>query len=425
MIVRTSLPALHVALVCLVSLQPGHSTAADATAEFVESRGCRIVGSERSIRRLREIAAHGSVTWDGECRNGLIHGPGSLRHQGSTRENDRTRHYAFYLNGIAKAGRRDGNWRRESFNMFEDSTQYWTSLTAIPYVDGVARDPLTPIRVRGKADFTPAFQALLDGVDRKLAAAQSRNASAASGNPLPAIVPPAPSPGKPAAKPAADAREAVTQSAKPTNSMASQPATTPPVAAVTIAAAPAAPGSSPTANRAAPLSAAPPAAADAEADVESRLPGNRLNPYGSTAMWLGQITPPVTQERKVIAQTRVCAVDSINNAAARDLPIAVAQSEALKIEGWAADPRAARIPEKAWIRLYGSSGGPGLLIDLPRNTDRPDVARTLGDPAYVKAGFRVELAPGRLPTGDYTVAIIQQLGEELAVCQTAGKLRIR
>ena len=427
MIARTSVPALPVSLLCLGLLHPALAPAAEASAGFVESRGCRVLGSERSIRRLREIAGQGSVTWDGECRNGLIHGPGSLRHQGSTSENDRTRNFAFYLNGTAKAGRRDGDWRRESFNMFEGSNQYWTSLTAIPYVDGVARDPLTPLQVRGKADFTPAFRALLDGVERKLAMAQNRDTAAASANPLPASAAAAQA-SVSEAKAAGAVREPATQSAKPPASAASQPLAPRSAPATAIPATSAAPVSSVIASRAAPQPAASPAGpatAEAQVEVESRLPGNRLNPYGSTAMLLGQITPPLTQERRMIAQTRACAVETINDASAHDQPIAVAQAEALRISGWAADPRAARIPEKAWIRLYGNRGGPGLLIDLARNAERPDVARSLGDPAYANAGFRLELAPGRLPTGDYTVAIIQQLGDELAVCQAMAKLRIR
>ena len=257
--------------------------------------------------------------------------------------------------------------------------------------------------------------------------AQNRDTAAASANPLPASAAAAQA-SVSEAKAAGAVREPATQSAKPPASAANQPLAPRSAAAAAIPATLAAPGSSVIASRAAPQPAASPAgpaAEEAQADVESRLPGNRLNPYGSTAMLLGQITPPLTQERRMIVQTRACAVDTINEASARDQPIAVSQAKALRIAGWAADPHAARIPEKAWIRLYGSSGGPGLLIDLPRNTERLDVARSLGDPAYARAGFRVELAPGRLPTGDYTVAIIQQLGEELAVCQAMAKLRIR
>ena len=106
-------------------------------------------------------------------------------------------------------------------------------------------------------------------------------------------------------------------------------------------------------------------------------------------------------------------------------PIIASSADTLRISGWAADPRGPRVPEQAWVRLFDRGGGPGLLVEMPRNTQRPDVAKAMGDPAYGKAGFRLALPAGRLAPGEYTVAIVQQLGNELAVCASVGRLSLR
>ncbi|MBK6972059.1 MAG: hypothetical protein IPH26_03600 [Sterolibacteriaceae bacterium] len=62
---------------------------------------------------------------------------------------------------------------------------------------------------------------------------------------------------------------------------------------------------------------------------------------------------------------------------------------------------------------------------MPRNTDRPDVARALGHPAYARAGFRITVDPGRLRPGEYTVAILQRFGADLAVCSSIGRVSLR
>ena len=116
---------------CLMLAGTTASPAAEPLVSFTESRGCRIIGSPSSVARLQEIAAQGTVTWDGKCINGLIDGQGALRHQGVVRENERNRRYAFFLTGSAAAGKLQGTWLRETFNMFEDSAKYWTSLATI------------------------------------------------------------------------------------------------------------------------------------------------------------------------------------------------------------------------------------------------------------------------------------------------------
>ncbi len=429
--------------------------AAEPLVSFTESRGCRIVGSPSSIARLKEIAVEGTVAWDGKCINGLIDGPGALRHQGVVRENERNRRYVFYLTGSAIAGKRQGTWLRETFNMFEDSTKYWTSLATISYVDGVSRGSPKLLVVRSDADFTPAFRQLLAETDRQVAAAPvmpdapaaSRSDTASAGPPLPAAGP-APLPGAPPASlspPATIAppvalsnpsaatpqgpiptRDSLISSAGSAAPTASKPLVSAPASTVAGTAAPT-PSQS---QKPAVASAAPRASARGGDSAQvpgtaSGFQGRGLQPQGETGLRLGPGATATVQPQKILEQTGACHIDEINDAIVGADPIVASSADPLRISGWAADPRGPRIPEQAWVRLFDRGGGPGMLIAMQRNVERTDVARAMGDAAYAKTGFRLALAAGQLAPGEYTVAIVQQLGSDLAVCTAVGRLSLR
>ena len=399
MSIRTSVPTLLSLLCGLIPAHPATSHAAEALVEFVESRGCRVLASMRSATRMKEIAAQGSVTWDGECRNGLIDGPGILRHQGSTRENERIRHFAFYLSGNAIAGKRVGPWRRESFNKFADSDQYWTSITSIPYADGVARDPLRHIALRSEADFSDSFRQLLRVIDHKPESAKTGGDRVMPGRP--AFAPePSQTAGDTTATPAA-----------------SPAARVPAVPAVPPSANQA--GATPSANR-----AERPAPAAEGNDQQARLRPASLNPYGAVAMWLGQISQAATKEGKGPVASGGCVVETINDAAVGKGSIAVSATEPIQIAGRAAGAGLAPGPLRAWMRFVSSAGGPGLVVDIPRDPAKTEVPASAAEAANSHSTFRVALAPGRLPTGEYTVSVVQQRGNEFSVCATAGKLRV-
>ena len=449
LLMRAFLPA------CLLLAATEAAQAADPLVAFAESRGCRVIGSAASVARLNEIAAQGSVTWDGRCDNGLIDGPGALRHQGVVRENERDRRYAFYLTGTAAAGKRQGTWLRETFNMFEDSAKYWTSLATIIYVEGISRGSPKLLTVRSDADFTPAFRQLLAETDRRLATVQvkpdqpgaSRPDAASIAPPVRAAVPahspsappvglspPAPaappvalSPPSPAPPPApVPARESPASTARPFTETPPAPVTSATDAGVKGTVAQAAQQN----QKAAVASAAARATARGGDPVQApattgAFQGRGLQPSGETGLRLAPGATVPIQQQKILEQTGACYVDEINDVIVGADPIIASSAEPLRISGWAADPRGPRIPVQAWVRLYDRGTGPGLLIEMPRNIERPDVAKALGDPAYAKAGFRLALAAGRVAPGEYTVAIVQQLGSELAVCTAVGRLSLR
>ena len=423
-------------MLCLLLASPTVAIAAgiERLQVFTEAGGCKLLGSPTSVARQKEIAARGLVAWDGGCVGGYIDGPGTLRHQGTDVANDRARRFAFYLTGVAHAGLRTGEWLRESYNMFEESPKYWTSIATLNYVDGVAKGTAKFRTVRGNADFSPPFRQLLAAQDRELAAASAS----------------APASERASAPPAATA--APTAPAPATASPSTASAATPPVAAAPAPAAPSPPLAPPSApspakpSAAAASVAAPTVPAPSVAEPPRSLatlslsrptsPGNdardtSLKLLAAPGTQLPAPAPPALPQQRILEQRGACAVESINGHVVGEYVIDAAASQPLFVAGWAADPQKLHspepphIPEAAWIRFYDRGGGPGLLLEMPRNAARPDVARALGHPAYARAGFRVAVDVGRLKAGDYTVSIVQRFGADLAICGAIGRLSLR
>ena len=146
---------------------------------FVEANGCKLLAAKSAVNRLKEIASQGSVTWDGNCKRGRIDGKGVLREEGTVVIGGKTRKYAYFLSGTAKNGIRSGQWRRETFDRFVDSSRFYTSSATINFVGGVAKgrpkllavsriDQLTPgfrkLVIEAQRDATPDNKALLQAV---------------------------------------------------------------------------------------------------------------------------------------------------------------------------------------------------------------------------------------------------------------------
>ncbi len=470
---------------------PPAAARAEPLQEFTESGGCKLRASASSVKRQKEIAAQGNVSWNGRCAGGYIEGAGVLRHEGVEVENGRRRRFAFLLAGTARAGMRTGAWRRESMNMFEDGTTYWTSLATINYVNGAARGPTRLIPAHEKSEYSPAFRRILDALDRELAKASKNgprrnkedataapagslpdtprgasatdtvaaNAAAAAATPTP----PSPSPSPVAAAAAAGSSPGTRTPSAMTQGVLSAPAPapssapappTPPAAAsgtaplliapppvatrapagratdalrLSPAATPPAAGEPRSAAASSIFSAAASAGIAGTTDAREAL----LRPLAGAGKPLPPPAPPALPQQQLLEQRGACAVEQINGEVVREETIVAAATQPVRVAGWAADPHRPRapdppqIPDKAWIRFYDRGGGPGLLLDMPRNAERPDVARALGHPKYAHAGFRVIVAPGQLRPGDYTVAILQRIGNDLAVCGAIGRLSLR
>jgi hypothetical protein len=406
-----------------------HAASVD-TSGFIESGGCRVLGSESSIARMREISSQGTVTWVGRCVNGLIDGPGVLRHEGvESTESARVRRFAFWLSGTAQAGRRVGFWRRESVNRFEDSPRVWTSLAEIRYVDGAARGAVRDLPVRGPDVFSPAFRALIT----RFESAHPRETAAA-----PAGAPPAPA-AAPAVTPAPDdSRKADAPASVPAAPRQppapSVPDAAPPTSAITPAQpAPATPGT--------PTPAAPPLPSPSLAHrtlpvgpsvpppsgAPSRDRGlKHLAPPGTA---LPAPAPPPLAGQRLLEQPTDCRLERINDHPVGEDWIELPSREALRVTGWAVDPLrdALRgppvVPPQAWLRIY-QRGGAGLLLPLQRLAARKDAAQIPRTGPEFAGAFAVTVESGRLKSGDYSVAIVQRLDNDLAVCISLGRMRL-
>jgi hypothetical protein len=161
-------------------------------ATFVEANGCKLLGAESAVKRLQAIAAQGAVTWDGECKRGLIEGKGVLREEGTVTVGGKTRKYAYHLSGNAKKGIRTGQWRRETFDRFVDSPKFYTSAASIKFVNGVAKGRPKLVAVSRIDQLSPGFRKLV--IDAQRDATPDNKAllqAAASPPPQPAVNPPA------------------------------------------------------------------------------------------------------------------------------------------------------------------------------------------------------------------------------------------
>ena len=145
---------------------------------FVEGKGCKLLGSEAAVARLQEIAAQGSVVWQGRCKGGFIDGKGVLREEGSVSVDGKTRKYAYFLSGVARKGLRQGRWTRETYERFADSAKFFTSAATVSFTAGVAkgRPKLTPIRSIDQ--LTPAFRQFVIDARRDAAPANEALRSA-------------------------------------------------------------------------------------------------------------------------------------------------------------------------------------------------------------------------------------------------------
>lgn len=143
-------------LLCLAASLP--ALAQPPLKTFTESRGCKLLGSEAVVKRLQEFAAQGSVTWDGQCKNGLIEGRGVLREEGALVVNGKTRNYAYFFTGTAQRGLRQGIWKRESFERFVDSPKFYTSASTLKFVDGIAKGKPRALVIHTLGQLTPPFK---------------------------------------------------------------------------------------------------------------------------------------------------------------------------------------------------------------------------------------------------------------------------
>lgn len=275
-------------------------------AEIAESGGCRMLMTESAARRLRELLASGTVTWDGACVDGRISGPGVLRQEGVTVENGRSKRFAYYFTGVASDGMRHGAWRRETFDRYADSPQYWTSLARVEFDHGVAIGPPKPIAVDAGNPHGTAFRTR--------------------------VLEPEAARARVAVEPAPTLRASPEIQAKPSA------ATTPPSAA-----------------------APPPSAAALPPAVVAPAPPER------PAKLVPEL--PAAMAAQSFGYSSACYIDTLDGRLWESEVLPVKDRRAILIQGWAIDDNAKALADSTHLRLEGAKGhrfyAPTLPVERP------------------------------------------------------------
>ena len=137
------------------------SASAARVVPFAVKNGCKLFATESIAKRLHEIAGSGTVTWEGQCKGGLIEGKGVLREEGAVAEGDKTRKFAYFFSGTAHKGLREGVWQRETFERFVDSPRFYTSAAVVEFTHGVITGGLRLLTITNLDQLSPAFRRLV------------------------------------------------------------------------------------------------------------------------------------------------------------------------------------------------------------------------------------------------------------------------
>lgn len=143
--------------------------------DFVEARGCRIKASPDAVRRMKEIALNGSVTWVGKCERGLISGAGVLQEEGTTVSAGKTTKVAHHWSGSAIKGIRSGTWKRESFAQRSGSQKFWVNVATVVFFEGMGKGQTKPMPIAQLDDYSPGFRRIV--ADAQRAAEPSKESS--------------------------------------------------------------------------------------------------------------------------------------------------------------------------------------------------------------------------------------------------------
>ncbi|MFJ2683761.1 hypothetical protein ACIOYV_08460 [Pseudomonas sp. NPDC087342] len=109
-----------------------------------------------------------------------------------------------------------------------------------------------------------------------------------------------------------------------------------------------------------------------------------------------------------------------------DSPVVQAKiptSAPLETWGWAYNVSSGAIPKDVSIQIVSSKGDAVATAPLSRSS-RPDVAKAFSKPELEMSGFVGKVDVSAVPSGTYTVKIIQQEGTKKYVCSSPVKLNL-
>jgi hypothetical protein len=143
--------------------------------------------------------------------------------------------------------------------------------------------------------------------------------------------------------------------------------------------------------------------------------------------------PPVLLEEKFVlerptsfgspAKTTSCALDRVADSPASDVTT-INRNDSVRLVGWAADGATSTVPPVIVVELAREKKK-SLYLRAHRLSKRPDVATSLGVPAFTDSGYDVLGTLEAAEPGEYTVNVLQVTeGGDAIVCDTRKKLKV-
>jgi hypothetical protein len=118
-----------------------------------------------------------------------------------------------------------------------------------------------------------------------------------------------------------------------------------------------------------------------------------------------------------------CNIEAVNDMPPAGPSVRASKSRPLKINGWATDEKAKKLPDALYLALQAASGETYYAV-VDQNLKRPDIVRARGSSAYEMAGYSAQLDISSLPKGNYRIASVIVGPSGPSVCHLAFGVEI-
>ncbi len=112
-----------------------------------------------------------------------------------------------------------------------------------------------------------------------------------------------------------------------------------------------------------------------------------------------------------------CNVEMINDTMIAKEAV-ISKKGKIALVGWAANVQSGSVPTTVIVQFSNADGNHDFYGTALRLTKRPDVAKAYNNPLFENAGYDLSADISTMPTGQYTLKIIQVDEKEAIVCNT-------
>jgi hypothetical protein len=132
---------------------------------------------------------------------------------------------------------------------------------------------------------------------------------------------------------------------------------------------------------------------------------------------------PANTNHHSLHTVKSCNIDSLQSPTAQDWST---QAGRLLVRGWAYDSANSSIPAVLRVQLASTTGTQHtVLSEAARRVERLDVANHFRDTRLLNAGFEAMLDANRLPSGSYTLSIVQYAPNAHSLCLNERTVQIK